>query len=82
MTTDPAADYAHGFEPPEMSLPEEARQRYIAGGGLQCPYCGSVELEGDSVQVDGGTVWQHITCLLCEQEWDDIYTLTSIDPGS
>ena len=30
------------------------------------------------MDVDGNTAWQKITCLGCDKEWNDIYTLTNL----
>jgi hypothetical protein len=43
-----------------------------------CPFCLSDNIEGDTLQSDGG-VWQNVRCLDCGGEWQDIYTLTAID---
>lgn len=45
-----------------------------------CPYCGSVQIEGDSVHIGRATAWQPIVCLSCEKRWNDIYTLIAYEP--
>ena len=54
---------------------------YVQEAFAQCPFCGSAQIEGDSFQVDGGSAWQTVHCLECGEHWDDIYELSSIDPG-
>lgn len=55
----------------------EQREKYIAQGGVRCPYCGSEDLDGGSVQIDRGTASQDITCLDCGKEWEDTYVLVN-----
>lgn len=44
----------------------------------KCPFCGSKEIEGDSVDTDGdGMATQHEFCNGCGSEWQNSYTLTS-----
>ena len=61
-----------------MPLTEEARQQYVQDGGVHCPYCGSADIEGSSLEVDGGSTIQKIYCLDCDREWTDVYQLTGI----
>ena len=51
---------------------------YIRSGGVKCPYCGSEEIEGGSIEIDEGRAVQSITCLNCDKFWDDIYSLSGI----
>ena len=52
--------------------------KYIRSGGVKCPYCGSEEIEGGSIEIDEGRAVQSITCLNCDKFWDDIYSLSGI----
>lgn len=61
----------------ETLTPEVVRD-YIAGHGSHCPYCGGSEIEGDSVNIEAGCAWQGITCLECEQTWQDVYFLGAV----
>jgi transcription elongation factor Elf1 len=54
---------------------------YVASGGTKCPFCGSENISGESVQTDAGYAWQSVTCDACDTSWDDIYTLTGVEPG-
>lgn len=56
-------------------------EEYCALNGSYCPYCGSDEIVGDSVQVDGSFVTQPISCLDCENKWENTYILTAYDPA-
>ena len=49
---------------------------YVATLGTNCPVCQSTELEGSSVDIDGGVASQEIWCKTCGASWNDTYTLT------
>ena len=38
-----------------------------------CPYCGSTDLEGGSVTVEGNEAWQDVGCLDCGADWTDVW---------
>lgn len=50
-------------------------EEYVAKGGSLCPFCGSDNIEGYSVEIDGNTAWQDIGCNECDNEWRDVYKL-------
>lgn len=60
-----------------MSLAEEKKKEYIKNP-YWCPYCGSDQIEGDKIQSDYNLAWMNVTCLDCEKEWEETYTLTEI----
>ena len=66
-------------------MPKEITQamvgEYIDNGGSRCPFCGGDRVEGDyySFGYEGATVWQKVECEDCGEEWQDIYTLTTIE---
>jgi len=60
-------------------LTEKKKAKYLEQGGAKCPHCNSGNLQGDSLQSDGGYVWQDIECLDCDMQWVDVYSLTDID---
>jgi DNA-directed RNA polymerase subunit RPC12/RpoP len=45
----------------------------------RCPYCYSDEIVGGSIQIDGSTAWQPITCVDCGKRWNDIYTIIAYE---
>lgn len=59
-------------------ITEKDVEAYVAGGGCQCPACGSDQIEGSSFDADGKHVWQKVWCNDCEAEWFDDFTLTTI----
>lgn len=61
------------------SLTPAAREQYVKHAYGKCPYCGSRDIVGDSLEVDGNQVTQPVSCSECERSWTDVYTLTGID---
>ena len=56
----------------------EQAQRYLKGGGVSCPFCGSEGVEGGFIEIDCGRACQRIGCNQCKQAWRDGYTLDSV----
>lgn len=52
-------------------------EKYLKHGAC-CPACGSLDINGDSVEIRRNTGWQTCSCVSCGLEWTDNYTLTSI----
>ena len=50
-------------------------EEYAKEGGV-CPACGSDEIEGDSITVEGTAAFQAVSCLVCYATWEDVYRLT------
>ena len=61
------------------NLTEEQKQEYINTSFTKCPFCKSDQTEGSSINIDSNSAWQKITCLHCDKQWNDIYTLTDIE---
>lgn len=40
-----------------------------------CPKCGSDQVEGREVEIIRGTARQDVSCLECEAEWAEFYTM-------
>ena len=52
-------------------------KEYVEKGGLRCPYCNREDIEGDcKVSTDVGMAWQDMSCIDCNAEWRDEYSLT------
>lgn len=51
---------------------------YVKSGSC-CPRCGSTDVEGEGIEVDGSSCWQPVNCTNCGLMWQDIYRLESID---
>ena len=55
-------------------------ESYISARGLKCLYCGAERIEGGSVEVNNGEVFQEMRCLACEATWQDVYMLADVIP--
>lgn len=64
-----------------MSITEKQKNTYIEAGGVCCPFCGSSDIEGQSVEVDAGRATQSMGCLACHREWTDQYVLADVIPA-
>ena len=53
-------------------------ERYINGGGYDCPVCSSDNLGGGGLESRDGALVQDAHCRDCEAEWVDVYKLESI----
>ena len=53
--------------------------RYLACGGLRCPFCNSDQIEGDEWDADSGSATQEVGCKDCGESWLDVYKLMSIE---
>ena len=52
-------------------------KKHIAANGQECPFCGSQELEFNSVEFDTpAAISQEATCLACGWLWYDLYRMT------
>ena len=54
-------------------------KKYVASGGVVCPFCLESNLHGGDIDVDEGRALQNIDCHSCGASWTDVYTLTGID---
>ncbi len=50
------------------------KEEYLQDTGY-CPFCRSVQIEGDSLEVEGDAVYQDVRCLECAAAWQDEYHL-------
>jgi len=57
--------------------------KYLEQGGLACPFCGTWDIEGGSMDFDAGEIAQRISCHQCSEQWTDVYKLAAVaDPDS
>jgi transposase-like protein len=62
--------------------PGEAKE-YLEHHGLACPFCGSWDIEGGSMDFEAGEIAQRISCHECNERWTDVYKLAAVaDPDS
>ena len=60
-------------------LSAEDIRRHVESGGVCCPRCGSADISGDEVDIEGGLAIQEVGCVECSILWRDIYALKSIE---
>lgn len=49
---------------------------YRLNGYAHCPICGSDQIEGGPVDIQGAYAVQEVGCIECGAQWDDLYNLT------
>ena len=52
--------------------------KYLEQGGLACPFCGTWDIEGGSMDFDAGEIAQRISCHQCSEQWTDVYKLAAV----
>lgn len=61
-----------------MQMTEE---EYVAKGGGVCPFCSSDHIEGLGTEdFQGNQAFFRVICRDCDAKWDDVYTLTGLNP--
>jgi C4-type Zn-finger protein len=53
---------------------------YLKAHGGKCPWCDSLDIQGNNTDFEGGRVYQDVCCNDCGGEWTDMYALTSAEP--
>jgi transposase-like protein len=59
-------------------ITDEAKLKYIKGGGNHCPYCESGDIESGPIDY-GNLLSAIVTCGRCHKTWIDFYQITSIE---
>ena len=59
----------------ETEKPKLTSDAYVSHKGLLCPMCGSMDLDGESVEIEAGFAYQEVRCLECGADWTDEYSL-------
>lgn len=54
-------------------------EEYVLKGGGECPHCGSGDITGDSIEIDGVQAHQQVSCGECDAVWVDTYNLVSYE---
>ena len=58
-------------------------KKYLKQRGSACPFCGSWDIEGGSMDFEVGEIAQRISCHKCNGQWTDVYKLAAVaDPDS
>lgn len=55
--------------------PHLSEKEYLKKGGNLCPFCGSDEITGGPVEIDGACALQEVSCLFCGAVWWDSFLL-------
>jgi formate dehydrogenase maturation protein FdhE len=53
-------------------------KKYLEQRGLACPFCGSRDIEGGSMNFESGEIAQRISCHECDERWTDVYKLVAV----
>ncbi len=53
---------------------------YLKLYGCRCPVCKSADISAGQIEVDGPSAWSDVKCEQCGSQWQDVYTLTDIEP--
>ncbi len=61
-----------------MTLSSYKQNEHVTTGGLRCPYCGSLDIEGEEVVVHARLAEQRMGCVKCGKQWIDQYQLMLI----
>lgn len=57
-----------------MTYPKEGQEVPVKDTNWnRCPFCQEHNIEGGSVEIDGHTAWQVVTCTRCQGEWSEVY---------
>jgi len=55
------------------AMPEEAANTADKG---KCPICGSEQIDGGFINIEGVEAVQEMTCTECGASWDEVYTFS------
>ena len=61
------------------TLTQDMKQRYIDSGGNSCLFCGSKDIVGGHIEVEGNGAFQEVTCNHCHKRWNDIHQLVDVE---
>jgi hypothetical protein len=53
-------------------------KKYLEQGGIACPFCGSWDIDGGSMNFESGEIAQRISCHECNERWTDVYRLAAV----
>ena len=56
--------------------PLMGQRTYLKHGGGKCVACGSKNIEGGPMEMDGTSAWCVVDCNDCGASWKDVYKLT------
>ena len=53
-------------------------KKYLEQRGSACPFCGSWDIEGGSMDFEAGALAPRLSCHNCTARWTDVYTLAAV----
>lgn len=56
----------------------ETEADFTKAGPDHCPFCGSFNIEGESVDLDDDDMTQNCACILCSGEWCAVFKLAGL----
>lgn len=62
----------------KTKLTKKDIKKYLRNPG-KCPFCGSWDIVGNSIEMDGSHTWQEVDCSNCDAAWRDVYALTFME---
>lgn len=63
----------------QQRKPKLTPKEYANKDGHHCPFCESLDLDGESIEVDSGAAFQRVSCMECNGSWVDVYKLEGYD---
>jgi len=62
-----------------VMLSDEKKQKYVAEGGVRCPFCGSDQIEAGMFNHDIPLI-QEVSCLepICGKRWFDEFKIVDV----
>ncbi len=57
---------------------QEARKKYLASKGLECPFCGSKDIQAGETDTQDYMICRNVACDRCNKTWTDEYKLTGL----
>lgn len=62
-----------------MTSKPMSQEEYVAYSGLHCPFCMSMDLDSQGVELYEGGGKCDVSCTSCGARWTEFYTLTSYE---
>lgn len=59
-------------------LTANQKKVYLKNVAVKCPYCGSGDITGSQIDVEGNSAIQEVTCDNCDARWHDVYKLVDV----
>ena len=60
-------------------LTQDEIKAYVENPIPKCPYCGTRDIVGGSVEINCSAAYQEVVCQVCDKRWLDLYKLFGIE---